>query len=67
MTHPELLEKPLGAVKSSMWWWRTHGLNELADSDSFVAITKIINGGTNGLKSREMYLKRAKEVLNVKR
>ena len=67
MTHPELLEKPLGAVKSSMWWWRTHGLNELADSDSCVAITKIINGGTNGLKSREMYLKRAKEVLNVKR
>ena len=29
MKNPELLEKPLGAVKSSMWWWKTHGLNIL--------------------------------------
>lgn len=65
MTEPELLEKPLGAVKSAMWWWKTHGLNEKADSDSFLAITKIINGGTNGLESRRKYLARAKSVLNA--
>lgn len=66
MDEPQLLEQPLGAVKSAMWWWKTHGLNELADKDSFLAITKTVNGGTNGLKSRETFLKRAKEQFNIK-
>ena len=57
--HPELLEKPLGAVRSSMWYWKTHNLNELADLGKFVSITKIINGGTNGIESRKKYLDRA--------
>ena len=63
--HPELLEKPLGAVRSSMWYWQTHGLNELADEDQFLAITKKINGGTNGLESRKNYLSLAKRALNI--
>lgn len=61
--NPELLEKPLGAVKSSMWYWLTHDLNSYADKDNILRITKIINGGTNGLANRETYLKRAKKVL----
>lgn len=65
MENPELLEQPLGAVKSAMWWWWKHGLNELADSDSFLAITKVINGGTNGLESRRKYLAKAKVALNA--
>lgn len=63
MNHPELLEKPLGAVKSSMWYWLIHNLNKYADRDDIVKITKIINGGTNGLDQRKMYLERAKKVL----
>lgn len=66
MENPKLLEQPLGAVKSAMWWWYKHGLNEKADSDSFTAITKTINGGTNGLEHRRKYLAKAKEALNVK-
>lgn len=65
MDEPQLLEQPLGAVKSAMWWWQQHGLNELADRDSFTSITKVINGGTNGIESRRKYLKRAKEALKV--
>lgn len=65
MDEPQLLEQPLGAVKSGMWWWWKHGLNELADSDSFLAITKTINGGTNGLESRRKFLVKAKLALNV--
>ena len=63
---PELLERPLGAVKSSMWFWQTHGLNAVADADNLRMVTKRINGGYNGLASREKYLKRAKEVFNIK-
>lgn len=65
ITHPELLEKPLGAVKSAMWFWKEHGLNELADKDSVLAVTRKINGGTNGLESRKNYLTRAKKALNI--
>lgn len=62
---PELLERPLGAVKSSMWWWKNHGLNELADDDDVLAITKVINGGTNGLEDRKQYLERAFKVFGL--
>lgn len=62
---PELLERPLGAVKSSMWWWQNHGLNELADDDDVLAITKVINGGTNGLEDRKQYLERAFKVFGL--
>ena len=63
MTHPEYLEKPHLAVMVSCWFWKTHGLNELADKDSFVTITKIINGGTNGINERKAFLIRAKKEL----
>lgn len=63
MDEPQLLEQPLGAVKSAMWWWWKHDLNKLADKDSFLAITKTINGGTNGLESRTKFLARAKAAL----
>ena len=62
---PELLEQPLGATKSAMWYWQTHGLNELADADKLETITRRINGGTNGLADRRKYLARAKRVLNI--
>ena len=60
---PELLCKPVGAVRSSMWFWHRKGLNELADRDEFTLITKKINGGTNGIEDRRKYLTRAKKVL----
>ena len=62
---PELLERPLGAVRSSMWYWSKHGLNALADADNIKTITRKINGGYNGLADREMYLARAKKVFNI--
>lgn len=65
MENPKLLEEPRYATKSAMWWWWKHGLNKLADSGSFVAITKTINGGTYGLENRRKYLKRALAALEV--
>ena len=62
---PELLELPLGATKSAMWYWQTHGLNQQADKDDVLTITKRINGGLNGLASRKAYLARAKQVFNI--
>lgn len=61
--NPELLEKHPGDVKSSMWFFATHGCLVLADRDDFLGVTKKVNGGTNGLKSRQKYYERAKAVL----
>jgi len=44
-------------------FWQSNGLNELADARDFVAITKRINGGTNGLADRQRYYARAQAVL----
>ena len=65
VARPELLEKPLGAVRSAMWFWQTHGLNSLADLDNIEKVTKRINGGYNGLESRRKYLNRAKVALST--
>lgn len=47
------LETNEGAVESACWFWRLHGLNNLADKGDVLAMTKAINGGTNGLADRE--------------
>lgn len=60
---PELLEHPVYAAMSAGWFWQRAGLNSLADKGDFLAITKRINGGTNGLSDREALYKRALEVL----
>ena len=64
--NPELLERPLGATKSSMWVFDKFGCNQLADQDNLKAIRRKINGGYKGLAECEKYLKRAKEVLKNK-
>ena len=65
MSHPDWLAHLPGAVKSAMWYWWSRGLNALADQDNVFAITRKINGGTNGLEQRKIYLTIAKANLGV--
>lgn len=65
VSNPELLEQPLGATKSGMWYWWKHGLNAVADKDDVVAVTKKINGGTNGLESRKKWFATCKKALGI--
>ena len=60
---PELLEHPVYASMSAGWFWQKEGLNSLADKGDMLAITKRVNGGTNGLDDRMAIYKRALEVL----
>lgn len=41
-----------GALESACWYWKTHGLNVYADQENIKGITRIINGGLNGLDDR---------------
>ena len=65
VNNPDLLCKPVGAIRSSMWFWQLKGLNILADRDDFTLITKRVNGGTNGIEDRKKYLLRARKVLGI--
>ena len=60
---PELLEQPINATRSAAWFWSVHGLNDLADKGDFIGITRVINGGTNGLDDRKAYWARAKRFI----
>ena len=41
-----------GALESACWYWQKHGLNTYADSGDIKGMTRIINGGLNGLNDR---------------
>ncbi len=63
LEHPEMLEEPINACRSAGWFWKTHGLNELADAGDFERITRRINGGLNGQDERVAFYGRAQAVL----
>lgn len=52
-TNPDLLLTPQNAVRSAGWFWESKGLNAIADTGSVEAMTRRINGGTNGLADRQ--------------
>lgn len=63
LASPELLEQPVHACRSAAWYWKTRGLNALADAGDQVAITRRVNGGANGLAERLALFEVAKRVL----
>lgn len=54
-----------GAVQSACWFWEQNNLNAVADKQDIVKMTKIINGGTNGLDDRIIKYKNALKVLGA--
>ncbi len=63
LNNPEILEQPKYAALSAMYYWKSRGLNELADvgtEEAFKTITRRINGGLNGWADRLRYWDRAK-------
>jgi len=63
VSNPQLVEKPPYAIIVAGWYWNSRGLNKWADQDNVRQVTRLINGGYNGLRDREKYLKRAKLIL----
>lgn len=63
VANPDLLLSYRFAAMSAAAWWKNNGLNELADSDDVNRITRIINGGNNGLDDRKSRLSKSKGIL----
>ncbi|WP_303638800.1 glycoside hydrolase family 19 protein [Stenotrophomonas tuberculopleuritidis] len=62
---PELVAQLPWAVSAAGWFWKRKGLNALADRDDVVAVTRRINGGTNGLEDRKRRLAQAKKLFRL--
>lgn len=58
LTKPEALEQ--NPAVSAGWYWASRSINRHADKDDLMAVTKAINGGTNGLADRAACLAIAK-------
>ena len=61
----EYLQTFEGAVQSACWFWETNNLNQWADRDDILTLTKRINGGTIGLEDRKKHYEHAKHVLGL--
>lgn len=63
---PDLALQPKIAMQIAAWFWKTHKLNSFTAIDSeanFKAMTKKINGGTEGLADRQRLFVKAKMAL----
>lgn len=48
-----------GAVESAIYFWISRNLNTYADKADFTGLTRVINGGVNGLEHRQTIYKKA--------
>jgi len=63
IANPELLETAEYGCAAAAWFFSDRGCIEAADAGDFRKVTKIINGGYNGMEDREELFANAQEVL----
>lgn len=51
--HPELMERPDIAAKTSVWFWKTRVRAKAADPTDLRSVTKVVNPGMKGMKLRQ--------------
>lgn len=52
VNNPDLASRIDIALDIAGWYWKTRNINASADNNDVVAVTKKVNGGTNGLDDR---------------
>jgi putative chitinase len=62
ITNPDRLLLPVNAALSAGWFWSINGLNAAADRGDVHTMTKLVNGGVNGLDKRAVLYAQGMEV-----
>ena len=65
INNPQQAATPEVGFRIAGAYWDKNNINAMADRQDIVAVTRAINGGTNGLDDRKKYYERAKRVLGV--
>ena len=61
--NPELAAEPVISLKIACEYWQIRNINASSDRDDLIKVTKLVNGGLNGLEDRRKYLQKAKTAL----
>jgi putative chitinase len=62
LNNPDLLLTEADSMISALWYWSRNGLNRFADADDVRKVTRIINGGFNGLTHRTELTEKYKQI-----
>lgn len=63
VANPDILLQPTEAVISACWFWQKNKLDPHAMAKDVLKVTKIINGGTLGLKERKALFDKLMSIL----
>ena len=63
--NPDQASTPDIGAKTSVWFWKTNVQPRVSNWDDVTAITKIVNGGYNGLDDRKMRYAAFTQAMNV--
>ena len=63
--NPDQASTPEIGAKTSVWFWKTNVQPRVSNWDDVTAITKIVNGGYNGLDDRKMRYAAFTQAMNV--
>jgi predicted chitinase len=58
LNNPSLAEEPKNAAAVSLWFWKTSVKPQVPDFMDTERVTKVVNGGFNGLKDRKKYFEK---------
>lgn len=61
--NPEIAAQPETSLRIACEYWKSRKINTPSDADDLIRVTKLVNGGLNGLDDRRKYLRKAKEAL----
>lgn len=60
--NPSMVSELPDAALAAGWFWDFKGLNVVADGDDVRAVTRIVNGGYNGIEDRIKHTERARRL-----
>jgi len=63
VSQPDLVLRPHWAVASAIAFWSARHINEAADADDISRVTRLVNGGANGIVERTILKHRALALL----
>jgi putative chitinase len=61
--HPERAAERALSLRIICEYWKSRNINAPCDRDDLIAVTRLVNGGTNGLEDRRLYTSRAKAAI----